>query len=258
MDDIPEIITVHENDIKAFDMYKCEQIQSTFLCFYINHNQNSANCIDSLLKTETDNVEKICQFKITSSEIDCEVVPTEFAQLITTNRQIAIMRADNDGIYRSKMDDHCNSICAIPNTNYAKIIECGNRKYQTNIETNTNEVIEVVATKLNEHKIINSGVNLDELDRTGYQMIDRIILKNTNRHFDHISNLLIMGIVGVGTITFGSRMAVSSGFILARWVRKIKEKFIYRGGDASRARAHNVYLNLKKLQNRQQNKVMCA
>ena len=39
-----------------------------------------------------------------------------------------------------------------------------------------NKVIEVIATKLNEHKIINSGVNFDELDRTGFQMINRIIL----------------------------------------------------------------------------------
>ena len=68
---------MHENDIIAFNMDKCEQIQSTMLCDYIYHNQNSTNHIDSLLKTETNNVEKICQFKISG-----QVMPTEFAQFI--------------------------------------------------------------------------------------------------------------------------------------------------------------------------------
>ena len=54
------------------------------------------------------------------------------------------------------MKDQCDTIYAIPNTNYAKIIECDIPEYQTKIEINTNEVIEVIATKLNEHKIINS------------------------------------------------------------------------------------------------------
>ena len=258
LDDLPDIITKHETDIIAFNRQKCRQVQSTIICDFVQHSQQSSNCLNSIMRTETNNVEKICPFKITSSESDCQVVPTPFAQLITTNRQISVMRAGDEGIYHDQTDDHCNSVCAIPNTNYIKIFECGSRKYQTQIETEEHDIIEVIATKLDEHKIINTGTNLDELDRTGYQMIDRIILKNTNRHFDHITNLLVMAIVGVGTFTFGSRIAISSGFVLSRWIRKIKEKFIYRGGDESRARAHNVYLNLKKLQQKQKSKVMCA
>ena len=258
LDDLPEILTQHENDVIAFDLEKCSQIHSVIICDFVNHNQNSANCLTSILRTESENIEKICPFKITSTETDCQVKQTEYAQIVSTTRQIPIMKAGNNGIYHEKADDHCESICAISNTNYVKMLECGSRKYETQINDGEIEVIEVITTKLNEHNIINAGVNLDELDQTGYKMVDKILLQKTNRHFNNITHLLVMAIVGVGSFTFGSKIAISSGFILTRWIKKFQEKVIYRGYDANRAKAHNIYLNLKKLQEREKKKIMCA
>ena len=167
------------------------------------------------------------------------------------------MRTGNNGIFHEDADDQCHRICAIPNAEYQKVIECGGRQYETAVEESKNEIVFISTKQLNEHNIINSGVNLRELDKTGFKMIDRILLQKTNRHFDSITHLLVMAIVGVGSVTFGSKIAIKYGSYLARGVAAIRRK-ITPEPDDNRARAHNVYLNLKKLQQRQKEKIMCA
>ena len=79
------------------------------------------------------------------------------------------MRTGNNGILNEDADDQCHRICAIPNAEYQKVIECGGRQYETAVEESKNEIVFISTKQLNEHNIINSGVNLRELDKTGFK-----------------------------------------------------------------------------------------
>ena len=192
LDGIPDLITQHGGDTIGFTIDKCEQRSTMTVCDYTTHDQRSINCLKSLLNTETSNVEKLCLFRMTSTESSCQVKSTNYAQLISTHDEVTIMKEGNEGIFHERPDETCYTVCAVENSDYQKIFSCGNRKYETVISKEEFEVITIVSKELNEKNILNSGMDLSKLDRTGFEMLDQFWMKHSTRHLDGMINVIMM------------------------------------------------------------------